>query len=328
MTQGQHKTHSAMKRISLAELEQRCQKPDYRRVGNWMARRLIRPAALRVTWVVAPWGMSANAATLSAWACGIGASLSFAIGSITGWILAALLLQAWYLLDHVDGQLARYRGTASLDGVQLDYLMHHTVNVLVPLGIGWGLFAAGNSSIWMLCGVVWSTALLLLSVHHDARYKAFNQRLKRVRGTVRVEGGSGGRPAAQPPIPRGWIRRAAWIARKSSEMHVLMNLLTLVAAAAPVFHDTSLALGRFYVALATPIALLTAVWTIVRSNRRQSAEREFAAWYQVPDGRVLVCQNGWWVCEDAQIAESSDPDLRNEHVVFHGSKALQENSET
>lgn len=296
-----------MKRMSLAELQQRCQKPDHRQVGNWMARRLIRPAALRVTWVVAPWGVSANAATLAAWACGTAAAAALANGSIAGWLFGALLLQLWYLLDHVDGQLARLHGTASLDGVQLDYLMHHTVNVLVPLGVGWGLFATSGSAAWMLCGVCWAISLLLLSAHHDARYKAFHQRLKRLHGTLHVEGGGGGRPQAQPPIPTSPLRLAAWVARKSSEMHVIMNLVTAVAVAMLAVHDASLTLARFYVVCATLFAATTAIWTIARSQSRQSAEAEFAAWYQVPPGHNMVFCEGWWNCEDEQTVMPGQP---------------------
>ena len=292
-----------MKRMSLAELEERCQKPDHRRIGNWMARRLIRPAALRVTWVIAPWGVSANVATWTAWGVGVAAAVAFAAGHITGFAFGALLLQIWYLFDHVDGQLARFHGTASLDGVQLDYLMHHTVNVLVALGIGWGLFVASGSAIWMLCGVAWAMALLLLSVQHDARYKAFNQRLKRLRGTLHVHGGAGGRPQAQPPVPRRWTHRIAWAARKLAEMHVIMNLLTLVAVATIAISDEAFLLARCYVAIATCVAVGTAVWTIARSQSKQSAEAEFAAWYRVPPGRSLIFRDGWWICQSAQVSQ-------------------------
>ncbi|MHB8897220.1 MAG: hypothetical protein ACYC6Y_00585 [Thermoguttaceae bacterium] len=298
-----------MKRMPLSELERRCQKPDHRRIGNWMARRLVRPAALRITWVVAPWGVSADCATLAAWACGVAGSLAFAVGGAAGWIAGAALLQAWYLLDHVDGQLARYHGTACLDGVQLDYLMHHTINLLVPLGIGWGLFADSATPAWMLLGVAWAVALLLLSLQHDTRYKAFVQRLKRLRGKLVVHGGGGGRPQAQPPIPAGWLRRLGWVARKSTEMHVLMNLLGLVAMATLIVGDRRLLLARLVVVVAAAMALPTAVWTIARSRRLQSAETEFAAWYQLPAGQVLVLRDGWWVCEDAQTPQAGDSRL-------------------
>ena len=60
-----------MPTITLREFSRRCQKPDHDRIGNWMARRISRPLALRITWVLAPWGVSANTATLAAWVCAV-----------------------------------------------------------------------------------------------------------------------------------------------------------------------------------------------------------------------------------------------------------------
>jgi hypothetical protein len=288
-----------MKRLNLADLERVCQKPDHRRLGNWMARRVTRPAALWVTWVVAPWGLSANMATVAAWGCGAAAAVALAWGSVGGWLLGAALLQLWYLFDHVDGQLARLRGTASLDGVQLDYLMHHTMNLLVPLGVGHGAFVASGDPAWLWAGTVWGVAGLLVTVHHDARYKAFVQRLKRVRGTLQVEGGGGQRPEPQPAIPRHPVRLAAWAARKLCEMHVVMNLLTAVAVVAWLVGDDRLCLGRAWLAGMAAVASIVATVTLVRSQRAQASEREFAAWYRVPEGKGLTYRGGWWIVEAA-----------------------------
>jgi phosphatidylglycerophosphate synthase len=286
-----------MQRPSLHELEHRCQKPDHRRIGNWMARRISRPVALRVTWLVAPWGVSANAATLAAWGCGAAAAAAFACGSVWGWLLGAGLLQTWYLLDHVDGQLARLRGTDSLDGVQFDYLMHHTVNLLVPLGVGFGLFARAAEPLWLLAGLVWGVALLLITLQHDARYKAFVGRLKRVRGLLHVRGGGGARPTPQPPVPRNPLHVVAWAARKTCEAHVMMNLLCALALGQLFLGDKGLLAGRIYVLVMAPLAAAAAAWSIARSQRGQSAEQEFAAWYRVPPGRELVYSQGWWVIQ-------------------------------
>jgi len=295
-----------MQRPSLTELERRCQKPDHRSVGNWMARRVSRPAALRITRCIAPWGVSANAATLAAWACGAAAAAAFAWGTLWGWLLGAGLLQLWYLLDHIDGQLARLRGTASLDGVQLDYLMHHTINLLVPLGIGLGLFARSAEPLWLLGGLVWGLALLSITLWHDARYKAFVGRLKRVRGQLHVCGGGGGRPEVQPPVPRNPLRLAAWTARKACESHVIMNLLGVVAIGQLLAGDADLLTGRFYLGVMAPLAAITAAWTIGRSQRAGEAEREFAAWYQVPPGCELAFDNGWWVVENKESGQEEE----------------------
>jgi len=296
-----------MQRISLVELERRCQKPDHRRVGNWMARRISRPAALRVTRVVAPWGVSANTATLAAWACGAAAAAAFGWGTVWAWIVAAGLLQLWYLLDHVDGQLARLRGTASLDGVQLDYLMHHTVNLLVPLGVGFGLFTRSAEPLWLLGGLVWGLSLLLITLQHDARYKAFFKRLKRLRGRLEVLGGGGEQPGPQPPAPRRPWRLAAWTARKACETHVIMNVLTAIALTQLLLADTGLVAGRLYLSLIAPVAAITAACSIVRCRLAASAERQFAAWFRVPPGAELVFLDGWWTvrpAEDRGVGES------------------------
>jgi len=286
-----------MTKLSYAEFARRCQKPDHASVGTWMARRLGRPAALRITRVVAPLGISANTATLSAWGLACAAAAALHWGSTGGWLLGAILLEAWYLLDHVDGQLARLRRTDSLDGSQLDYLMHHTVNLLIPLGAGWGLLVRCAEPAWMLVGLVWGMALLIITLQHDARYKAFMVRLKRLHGRLEVCGGGGCRPLPPPPLPRSPLRRIAWAARKSCEMHVIMNLLLAVALAQWLFDDRGLVAGRTLAAILATTAVGVAAWSLWRSQSRGDTEREFALWFRPPTGCMLSYRDGWWHVE-------------------------------
>jgi len=283
-----------MDRLTLEALSRLCQKPDHRRVGNWMACRVARPLALRVTWVVYPLGISAHAMTLVAWLISVAAAAALAGGSTSSWLWGAALLQLWYLLDHVDGQLARLRGTASLDGVQLDYLMHHAVNVLVPTSIGWGLFLRSGNSLWAGLGLAWAMALLLLNLQHDAAYKAFVQRLKCVDGQLLAVGGGGARPGPPTPRPAGIVPTARWLARKLVEIHVIMNLITAVAVAQWFLHDNAMHVAMTAVACTVPLAWIVSLGSLARSQRRQSVEREFAAWFQVPADHDMLCDHGWW----------------------------------
>ncbi len=283
--------------IPLRELERRCQKPDHRRVGNFMARRIARPAALRITWIVADSGLSANMATLAAWATAVVAAAAFGYGTIAGWLVGAVLMQIWYVFDHVDGQLARLRGTASLDGAQLDYLMHHTVNLILPLAVGYGFFRRSLEPMWLLTGLAWGLSLLLATLHHDARYRTFFQRLKRLHGTLQVVGGGGGRPEAAPAVPRRPLRLAAWTARKACEIHVMMNVLTIIAFIEWLASDQRLLLAQGYAAVSTVIAVVVTVASIARSQRNQAAEVEFSAWFRPAPGSRLKCVDGWWQVE-------------------------------
>lgn len=293
-----------MTRPSLQELERRCQKPDHRRIGNWMARRVARPLALRITWVLLPASISAHAATLIAWLVGLCGVAALAGGGQSGWWIGVVLLQLWYVLDHVDGQLARYHGTASLDGVQLDYLMHHSLNLLVPLGVGSGLAIETRDPLWAAFGLGWGLALLLIGLLHDARYKAFVQRLKRVHGELLVVGGGGARPAPQPPRPRRLFPLAAWLARKSNETHVILNVLLVLAVARSLVTPVAIALCASYLTIMFLIAAVLAIAVICRSLRQQAAETEFTRWFHVPAGHELAFRDGWWFVEELATDQS------------------------
>ena len=283
-----------MTRLPLAELERRCQKPDHRRVGNWMARRVSRPLALRVTWLVLPWGLSAHAATAGAALVALASAISFGFGTLSSWLLGAALLQLWYLLDHVDGQLARFRGTASLDGVQLDYLMHHVVNLIVPWGLGFGLAGRPLDAIWIVLGLIFSLGLVTIGLINDTRYKAFIERLKSLEGELRVAGGGGCPTTAAPAVPRRPLKTAAHLARKSCEIHVVMNALTAVSVAAWLIDDRALLIAQIYLSWMAPGAAIVALATIVRSLRAGASEQEFARWYRPPEGHCLVFDGRRW----------------------------------
>jgi O-antigen/teichoic acid export membrane protein len=298
------------RRPTLAELEARCQKPNYRRTGNWMARRISRPMALRITWIIAPSGVSAHALTVLALISTLSAGGWFAMGSIGACLMGALLLQVWYLLDHVDGQIARWRGSSSLDGIQLDYLMHHVVNLVLPCSLGYGAWKMSGDECWLLLGFAFASGLLLLGLANDTRYKAFMARLKQLDGIpLMVRPGwnddQGTRrqrdkenatapcrlvplspcheAATQPSTPGAVsrpgnaLRRTVHLARKLCEIHVVMNFVTAVAVAqwlAGVIWPM-----QVYLAVMGPLALLTSVATLARDIRRGAAEREFERWY-------------------------------------------------
>ena len=146
----------------------------------------------------------------------------------------------------------------------------------MPLGLGYGLSLRQSDPHWLLAGVAFGLGLLLITLQHDARYKAFVVRLKRLRGQLRVEGGGGGRPQPTPPVPRNPLRFASWAAHKACEMHVVMNILTALALGQWIAGDHSFLAGRLYLGLMAPLAVLVAILEIVRSVRRGRLNRNSA----------------------------------------------------
>jgi len=280
--------------LDWAAFRRRCLKPDPDRLGTWTARRLGRPAALHVTRLVAPRGMTADHATIGAMLAALAAVAAFGVGTSIGWLIGALLLPLWYLLDHVDGQLARFHRTASLDGTTVDYLMHHSLNILLPLGLGFGLLRETGSSAWILAGIAWGWGALVIGLRHDARYKAFVQRLKLLHGELRVVGGGGGRPEAAHTPRRSAKQLFRWLVLKAYEAHVVMGVLLVLTAIRFFAADTGIVLAKLYVAIMALPAPLVAVLLVVRGFKSDEAEREFAAWYRVRETDTLEFRDGWW----------------------------------
>ncbi len=293
----------AQRRAGLTELGARCQKLGHREIGSWMARRVARPLALRVTWVISPWGISAHTMTLAAWGVGFAAALAFCLGDRWSWLLGAGLWQLWYLLDHVDGQLARLYRTESLDGAQLDYWMHHAIHLSIPCGLGYGLFVCGGEPAWLFVGFFWGMALLIVGLEPDTRAKSFILRLKRLRGELRVVGGGGGRPAPSTRPLRHRLGLAKWMVRKALETHVLMNVITLLTLVQFAMGDSSLFSARVFVAVMSPLAVVAAGSVVAHSVRRESAEREFSAWFRLPPDTELAYHDGWWVVDRRQTGK-------------------------
>lgn len=286
---------------------ERCLKPDPHRLGTWTARRWGRPVALRITRVVAPWGFSANSATTAASIVALLACGAFCVGDRWGLSAGCLLLHAWYLLDHVDGQLARLQGTASLDGTALDYLMHHGVQLFVPQAVCFGLFRSTESAVWLFAGAAWGGGALMLGLRHDVRYKAFIQRLKLLHGELRLVGGGGGRPEPAKLPGRTWLQLLRWYLMKSYETHVVTTTLSIVVVAAWAVEGLlTPALSVYVAAMALPAPCL-ALLLVARTIRQGDAECEFAAWFRVPDGSTLELRDGWWYVAPIEASNRPTP---------------------
>jgi hypothetical protein len=210
---------------SLDELRARVHKGRHREIGNWLARRWARPSAVYGTWLAVRLGCGAHAITTLALLAGIASAAAIGTGTRAGFGAGVLLAFLAFWLDRVDGQVARWWGTARLGGVYFDYLMHHVHALATGFALGYGLAVRTGDVRWSLAGMLVGGGWLFLGLHNDCRYKAFFQRLKAETRTYRVDGGSGGRPSPPSPWPRRGRGALTWPLFKLCEPHVVLVTL-------------------------------------------------------------------------------------------------------
>ncbi len=249
-------------------------------IGNWLARRVGRPSAVYGTWLAVRLGLSAHQVTVAALAAGFASAAAIGTGSRFGFVAGAALAVLAYWLDHVDGQVARWRRTASLNGVYLDYLMHHASSMALGFALGHGLAVRTGDALWSVAGFIVALGWGFLNLQNDCRYKAFFQRLKRESVSYRVDCGAGGRPEPPAPWPRRGRGIVTWPAFKACEPHVILvglTLLAITAVAAPGLWVTIWKAGVLGMACLAPVL---AAGRVTRAVSRGSVETEFERWFQ------------------------------------------------
>jgi choline kinase len=118
------------------------------------------------TWsrYVARWagrrGMTPNQVTVLALCVGIAAATAFATGERAGYIVGAVLVYLSFVLDCVDGQLARYTRQFSKFGGYLDSLFDRTKEYVAFAGLAIG---ASTSEVWILAAAM----LTLQTLRHS-----------------------------------------------------------------------------------------------------------------------------------------------------------------
>lgn len=99
-------------------------------------------------------GLHPNVITLLSGMTGISSFFAFSAGNRTGFIIGALLVQAAYILDNCDGEVARARGLSSAFGSWMDTIIDACVHVLCFIGIGIGLSRAAQNPIMLFVGII------------------------------------------------------------------------------------------------------------------------------------------------------------------------------
>ena len=138
-------------------------------VDSWWTVIAIDPIAARIVPLIARVrAVTPMRLTLLAFALGLASALAFGLGEL--W-LGAVLFEVRFLLDCLDGKLARYRGTSSPAGAFVDVACDMVVVGLCYGGLVAGLVADGGwGQVPLIAGISLVTAASWLQLYRDARH--------------------------------------------------------------------------------------------------------------------------------------------------------------
>ncbi|REE98376.1 CDP-alcohol phosphatidyltransferase family protein [Thermomonospora umbrina] len=142
---------------------------DRRNEEHWAGRLYMRSLSPYFAWLALRMGFSPNQLTYLMMGSGIVAGL---VVSAPGWPLwaalgGALLIQAYLLLDCVDGEVARYLRRTSVAGVYLDRIGHYLAEVALLIGLGARAQGDWESGGWLELGLVAALGAALIKAETD-----------------------------------------------------------------------------------------------------------------------------------------------------------------
>ncbi|WP_113702864.1 CDP-alcohol phosphatidyltransferase family protein [Nonomuraea lactucae] len=179
--------------FTLEEVRER----TYKARDAWWTVFLVDPLAGRLVVVLANrTSVRPNQITWAAFVLGLGSAACFLMPG-WGWPAAgALLYHLSFVLDCVDGKIARLKGTGTVMGGWLDYVFDRIRVLACALALMWGRFEAGGEELYLVLGVL--VVFLDMLRYVDALQVAKVRRQMRRRLDEAIEEATGVPASARP----------------------------------------------------------------------------------------------------------------------------------
>ena len=195
--------------LTLAEARRRGQGSAHLDADPTYARLILRRISPVISWAAVRYtGLGADAITSLSIGLGVLGGLLVALGTPVSALAAVVLLQSACLLDIVDGEVARIRGTASRRGTYLDLIGHFLQNRALYAG-------AGLSLVWVTGGAWWALAAAFLALGFAVPFGHYAA-LQARGGTAAGNPDHGPRVAVARPRGTNPVAWLAWLYRRAA----------------------------------------------------------------------------------------------------------------
>jgi phosphatidylglycerophosphate synthase len=225
-----------VQRVDLQDIRER----TYKRVDAWWTVLLVDPLAVRLVRLVAPYRwITPNLLTWFATVLGLGAAVCFALGDRVWLIVGALLFHASFVVDCMDGKIARLRGVGTLFGAWFDFMFDRLRVVACTATLfGAQYYRTGDALyFWLAFGVITADLFRYLNGSQMAKMRrVMRSRLAEARGEAVETGPDDVSPeeaaddtpppaAASAGRPRGrYVRVRDWLLARRIRIHLVSGV--------------------------------------------------------------------------------------------------------
>jgi phosphatidylglycerophosphate synthase len=210
-----------MGRYTLDEVRTR----TYKQKDAWWTVLLVDPLAARLVRMVAPWRwVTPNRLTVLAFVVGLGSAWCFFEASYP-WLLAgALLFHLSFVLDCMDGKIARLRAESSPFGSWLDYVLDRLRVLVCAVGLFGGQYQATHEFVyvWLAGLVIFLDMFRYLNALQMGKVRAELTRNDRV--PAHDEEDAVAAPALAPAVAPGWRRYRNLLVSRRIRPHLFSGI--------------------------------------------------------------------------------------------------------
>ncbi|HLU75737.1 MAG TPA: CDP-alcohol phosphatidyltransferase family protein [Nonomuraea sp.] len=251
-----------------------------KRRDSWWTVYFVDPIACRVALVVANrTQITPNNLTVFSLVLGLASAGFLAAGELAA---GALLFYLSFMIDCVDGKIARLKGTGTPFGLWLDYVGDRVRVVMCAAGLAYGQYARTGEVAWILLGA--AVAVLDLFRYVNA------PQMKRVHAAIRGQHSTEESTPDLVPAPReedaetpeatGFLRRLNnFLARHRVRSHLISGIEfhAAVFVVAPLIGVAALipvAAAASFLLLANEVFLVYRMWLFARRHGVAQESRE------------------------------------------------------
>lgn len=292
-----------MQRTGLREIRER----TYKQRDAWWTVLLVDPLASRLVWLVAPYRrITPNLLTAIATVLGLASAGCFLLGDTRGLILGAILFHLSFVVDCMDGKIARLHGTGSVFGGWFDFMFDRVKVIICAAALFGGQYSRTGDAVylWLAAGVVSADLFRYLNGSQLVKIRnVMGAQLAEARGEVLVagtadvsledaaagEGGTPVAPVADDPRQAPHVRLRNFLNRHRIRLHLVSGIefemavfiigpltgwvlgTTLVAGALLLLMEAAL-IGRMWLSTRRFNVQLAAARAAMPPAQRQSPE--------------------------------------------------------